>query len=105
LGDADVGVLVEALLGIDPDVGEPALADLVLELFEVVPALVFVEERVGQRFVDGVPLVVVDDQAVLNKRGEKIKKNRFSNLRFGNFFFHSVLFSTSFLNQGKPRFW
>lgn len=99
MGDADVGVLVEALLGIDPDVGEPALADLVLELFEVVPALVFVEERVGQRFVDGVPLVVVDDQAVLNKREEKIKKNRFSNLRLWFF----LPFSTFFYFIFKPR--
>ena len=76
LGDADVGVLVEALLGIDPDVGEPPLADLVLELFEVVSTVVVVEEGVGQRLVDGVPLVVVDNQTVLiAPMGEKTKKN------------------------------
>ena len=77
LGDADVGVLVEALLGIDPDVGEPPLADLVLELFEVVSTVVVVEEGVGQRLVDGVTLVVVNNQTVLiAPMGEKTKKNR-----------------------------
>jgi len=74
LSDADIWILVEALLGIDPDVGQPTLAELVLKLFEIMSAFFFVEESVGQRLVHGVTLVVVDNQTVLRVPRGKIKR-------------------------------
>ena len=77
MSNADVWILIEALLRIDPDVGQPSLAKLVLEFFEVSPAVVVVKEGVRQGLVDGVTLVVMDNQTVLSQpQGENKKKGK-----------------------------